>query len=349
VSNMRRSRPLWAGTPALALASALVTTGCGDDLVPNAAPPTSTTCESTFAITDDTNYSMTSTLSVELSRIKDASDIVFDWSAVTVDYFGRPIDPLIDIDIVVVSLWGMTPAELEENLRQDNLPLSDNKGAITTYPEDDYTSMNLLGFDVFGSPLPEEELWPRFDTMHPEYAYPQDTHTYMVTAGTGTAAGKGTRMLTFFNLDPASDQTELSLTNESTVLDYTVTLGDARPVAVPLDTPSLVIDWRQMTTNAIGNEYSPAQITRAVVAHFETESVADLEADFLNLEQLAIGWWSADVRAGASIDLGTLLDENMNAFPGIDASGTWMVALFCTASCNHPAPWSITLLEPCDG
>jgi len=346
VRIMRRFRRFDAGAPALVLA---LVTGCGDDLEPHAAPPTAAVCESSFAITDDTNYTMTSTLAVELTRLKDATDIVFDWSAVTVDYFGRPIDPLVDIDNVVISLWGMTPAELEENLRQDNLPLSSNKGAITTYPDDAYTSMNLLGFDVFGSPLPEEELWPRFDTMHPEYQYPQDTHTYMVTAGTGTAAGKGTRMLTLFNLDPASDQTELFLTNESTDLDFTVTLGGARPVAVPVATPSLVIDWREMTTNAIGNEYSPAQITRAVVAHFETESVSDLEAEFLNLEELAIGWWSGEVSAGASIELGTLLDETMAPFPGIDDSGTWMVALFCTSTCNHPAPWSITLLEPCDG
>ena len=222
---MRRSH-FSAGALALAL-----TTGCGDELVPNASPPTGTVCESSFAITDDTNYTMTSSLSVELARLKDASDVVFDWSAVTVNYFGRPIDPLIDIDNVVISLWGMTPEELEENLRQDNLPLGSNKGAITTYPGDAYTSMNLLGFNVFGSPLPEEELWPRFDTMHPEYQYPQDTHTYMVTAGSGTAAGKGTRMLTLFNLDPASDQTELFLTNESTELDFTVTLGGAHPGA----------------------------------------------------------------------------------------------------------------------
>ena len=31
---------------------------------------------------------------------------------------------------------------------------------------------------------------------------------------------------------------------------------------------------------------------------------------------------------------------------GIDSTGIWMAALFC-GNCNNPAPWSITILEPC--
>ena len=50
--------------------------------------------------------------------------------------------------------------------------------------------------------------------------------------------------------------------------------------------------------------------------------------------------------AGRTIDLSTLTDANGNAFPGIDDSGVWMAALFC-GKCNNPAPWSITILQPC--
>ena len=50
--------------------------------------------------------------------------------------------------------------------------------------------------------------------------------------------------------------------------------------------------------------------------------------------------------AGDSIDLSTLTDANGGPFPGIDCDGVWMAALFC-GTCNNPAPWSITVLQPC--
>jgi len=104
-----------------------------------------------------------------------------------------------------------------------------------------------------------------------------------------------------------------------------------------------------MTINALGNEYLPQQITQAAVAHFATSSLADLENDFLNLRELASGWWETEVKIGQSIQLSTLLDESQAPFPGISADGTWLVALFCTTgNCNHPAPWSITILKPCE-
>jgi hypothetical protein len=101
-----------------------------------------------------------------------------------------------------------------------------------------------------------------------------------------------------------------------------------------------------MTTNAIGNAYTYSQITLAAVAHYKTETLAQLQANFLNLEDIADGWWSGPVVSGASIDLSGLTDSGGAAFPGIDGTGVWMAALFC-GNCNNPAPWSITILQPC--
>lgn len=301
-----------------------------------------------FAITDETNYSLPSSLSVSMTTLKDATDLRFDWSGVTQDLYGRSIDPRSDIDMVLISLWGMTPAALQENLERDELPLNANKGAITAYSADSATSENLLDFNLLGNPIPEEELWAFFDTADPNFQYPQDSNTFMLMASTGTVVGKGGRMLAFFNLDPNAGATELELTNESATLDYSVDLERAKPVRVPRGVPGLTIDWREMTTNALGNEFVGAQITRATVAHFSSMTIAELEARFLELETLADGLWTADVPAGRSIELSTLRDPNQAAFPGIDENGVWLVALFCTANCNNPAPWSITFLTPCD-
>lgn len=332
------------------LARLLVGCGSGDDPSTGSPDGTNTSCSAADApivLTDDTNYSFSNSLSIEMTTLADNTDLLFDWSGVTTDFFGRPIDPANDIDVVLISLWNMTPSELKNNIEHDNLPLNVNVGAITTYPDGSYTAQTLTNFDLLGNPLPEEDLWRFFDTSNPEFAYPQDTHTFMVVASTGTALGKGVRMLSMFNLDPGSQNTELFLTSESTQLDFSANLKQARPVRVPAATAELTFDWGEMTTNALGNEFHFTQITEAVVAHYPSQTLADLEAQFLDLEDLAEGWWAAEIPAGKSVDLATLVDDNGNAFQGIDDQGIWLLALFCTAGCNNPAPWSIAILEPC--
>lgn len=301
-----------------------------------------------ISLTDETNYSFTSTLSIQMQTLKDNTDLVFDWGAVTRDFYGLDVNPATDIDTVLISLWNLTPAELEDRLNRDTLTRNANEGAIMVYPDGTYTSTNLLSFGLLGASLPNpDEIWKRFDTSRPDYQFPQDKHTFLLMAATGTDLGRGGRMLALFNVDPTSTRTTLALDNDSTKLDAHADLQKAKPVPVPAGMPSVTIDWSQMTVNALGNEYLPTEITRAVVAHFATSSIADLERDFLRLESTADGWWSGEVLAGTSIDLGTLKDATGATFPGVDDNGTWLAALFCTTACNNPAPWSITILEPC--
>ncbi len=312
---------------------------------------TATLCRSasdTFDIMDDTNYVLSNTLHIKRFTLKDATDLTFDWSRVNRDFFGKTLDPYNDIDQVLITLWRQTPEEIEASLKQDNLPLSLNQGVVTTYPDGTYVSKNLLGFDLLGNPMPESDLWMRFDTKNPDFAYPQDQFTFMLMVTTGTIPGKHARMLALFNIGPEYQDTRLDLTSDSTTLDLEVDLATAKPVGVPAGKPSLKIDWKYMTRTALGNEYIGTQVTRAAVAHFATESVEDLEQQFLSLRETADGWWSAPVISGTSIDLGTLRDDNDVAFPGVSAHGTWVVALFCEDNCNNPAPWSITFLKACE-
>lgn len=334
----------------------LLTTACGGDKPSTGSGGSGGTTDSScpafdgtpFKLTDDTNYSFSSTLTIERKLLKDKTDLTFDWGAVTRDFYGESLDPAADIDTVLISLWSLTPDELEADLNRDSLSRSDNEGAIMVYPDGTSTSTNLLSFGLLGEPLPDpDEIWKRFDTSRPDYQFPQDQHTFLLMASTGVALGRDARMLAIFNVAPSSTETELALTNDSTHLDFSVDLARAKPLRVPAGTPSIAIDWSEMTVNALGNEYLPTEITEAVVAHFTTSALADLERDFLHLESSAAGWWSGPVNSGTSIDLGTLTDATGTAFPGIDDQGTWLAALFCTTACNNPAPWSIAILEPC--
>ncbi len=337
----------WAGAVG-ALAVLSLAAGCGDD--GGGEETSSLVCldDGQLVIDDASNYSFSSTLTIQSTTVKDATDLTFDWSALSVDFFDTPVDPAADVDMVLVSLWGMTETELAENLNKDNLPLADNKGAITVYPDGTQTSANLLSFNILGNPLPEEELWSRFDTSTPDYQYPPETHTFMMMAATGTVPGKDSRMLGFFKLDPNSTNTTVALTNDSTQMDWNVQLANKPLFAVPAGNSALTLDWTNMTINALGNTYDGTQVTEVVVAHYATMTVQDLEAQFLFLEERADEWYSGEVLAGTSLDLSTLTEETTSApFSGIDETGVWLAAAFCTINCNNPAPWSITLLTPC--
>lgn len=334
---------------AVTLAALLLAAGCGSGA--RSSPPAikSAACADPTAsvvITDATNYTLSNDFTIQVSRLKDNTDLVFDWSGVTRDFFGKAVDPAADIDTFLISLWALTPAKIRAALKADDLPLTSNSGVITTFPDGTYTSQHLLGFDELGNPLPADQLWSRFNTADPGFVYPQDQYTFLAMASSGTEVGKGPRMLAMFNIDPTASDTSLLMTNDSTKLSYSVDLLRGAPVQVPAGLSALTLDWSQMTKNAIGNPYNYYQITSAAVAHFPAKSVAELEPQFLALEDIADGWWSGEVLSGASIDLGTLMDKNGAAFPGIGGDGVWMAALFCT-NCNNPAPWSITILQAC--
>jgi len=200
------------------------------------------TVNGTFVIEDDTNYTLPTVLSVDHTTLKSNTDLTFDWSALTQDFYGRTLDAAADIDMILLSLWAMTPEELRQRLEKDQLPRSENIGAITAYPDGSFTSESLLGFNLQGNPIPEEELWSYFDTEAADYQYPQDQYTFMAMASSGTAIGRNARMLAFFNLDPGASATELTFTNASTEVEYEAHLAAARPMRVPLATPGITID-----------------------------------------------------------------------------------------------------------
>jgi len=340
------------GRTAMAGLAAIATlaTGCGED---DGGDPAGDACVTNgqIVIRDDTNYTFSSTMTPQSTVVKDATDLTFDWSALTQDFYGRPINPTSDLDLILVSLWGMTEAELAAIMNADQLKLSGNKGALTFYPTEAGTpaptSVRLLELNSFRNEVPVEQIWQRFDTSTPGYQYPPATHTFMLMAQTGTDPGKDARMLGFFRLDPTSTNTTVALTNNSNALTYEVHLTGSPQIGVPAATPGLTIDWTNMTTNALGNPYEVTQITEAVVAHYPTYTLADIEQRFVYLEEEAGAWYSGEVLAGTTMDLSTLTDAAGAPFPGIDATGVWLVALFCTNNCNNPAPWSITLLKPC--
>jgi hypothetical protein len=174
--------------------------------------------------------------------------------------------------------------------------------------------------------------------------------TFAIVAQTGPNLGTDIRMLQSFELDPSSTNTTVTLTNSSTTLTYTADLHSLHPTGVPAGTAALTLDWSQIQNNALGNSfgntanYPTTSITSAIVGHY-TQSLSELESQFLDLQTIAQDLYTAKTPYGNTLDFTTLRDSNGNSFPGVSSDGTWLVGLIC-GTCQNPAPWYLSVLEP---
>jgi hypothetical protein len=71
------------------------------------------------------NYSFSSTITLAPVTVKSRSNLTFDWSAVHMDFLKHPLNPVTDLNTVLVLLWQLPLAQLQTNLNADNLSQSD--------------------------------------------------------------------------------------------------------------------------------------------------------------------------------------------------------------------------------
>jgi hypothetical protein len=299
------------------------------------------------------NYSFSSVLSFPPVTVAPGRELSFDWSGLAHDFLGHELDPLAEIDTVTLILWRMAEQELQTKLNDDALIQRDVAVAATAPTGNDRTRLSVFDFGTPGReptdpPLSAEQILPFLDAA----AYDPAEHTYTLMASTGTQLGSGTRMIQSFKLDPASENVEVVMTDDSTRLDVSVDLQSLVPTRVPLGDPALALDWSSMTETALAGEFMRNSIGLVAIARYSA-SPAELESDFLNLVRydrsiVAERVWLLDVPAGERATLSSAVDQNGARFEGIDADGTWLVALFCT-QCQNPAPWYLTFLTACQG
>ena len=106
----------------------------------------------------------------------------------------------------------------------------------------------------------------------------------------------------------------------------------------------MTLDWGKMKTSRSRRALIPTQITGAIVGHYD-QTPDQLEAQFGDLQAIATHLYAANIVSGTVLDFTALADSTGNPFPGVDATGTWLVALIC-GICRNPAPWYLTILEP---
>jgi len=296
------------------------------------------------------NYKFHSDLTINVTKVKPSSEITFDWSGVTKDLIGHDVD-LSTIGMVEIALWNLTLAQFEQKLNDDSLALMNLAIIATIIPSGptDRTG-SIYELTEMGQPVVMSDIQKYLSITD----FPPESHIYTVMVADGMDYGKGTRMLAGFQLDAMSTNTQVNITSDSTHLMMTADMHSLASPTVPVGNPNITIDWTNMDTDknpnnktAAGLPFDPTQITQVRVGKY-SKSISELEmqSNFLNLDEVADVLYRASVPAGTSLDLSKAKDPNGNAFPGIDATANWIVALNC-GECANPAPWYLTVLKPC--
>jgi hypothetical protein len=335
-------------TPFLALVLVLFAPGCqngtsdNDQHLDNNKPYE---CLGTsFRATEKNNYSTQSKMTLPIIKVKPLSDLSFDWGSVKKDFITHDLDPKVDIDMMMVLFFQLPLSELETKLNADSLTQNDLVVAppLTLRRKGSETSAKLFDFDLNGVEVTPEQVMKYFDADF----YPPARYTFALAGATGIEVGQGIRVIQSFQLDPTSSNTQVKITDTSTKLDWTANLRDLTPTGIPKGTSAVTLDWGDMTKTGLGTVFDPTQITRALVAHY-TDGSGQLEKDFLNIELIATDLYETKVDSGTSIDLSTMTKKSDGkSFPGIDDTGTWLVALQC-GGCRNPSPWYLSILKPC--
>ena len=299
------------------------------------------------SLTDAMNYAFDSSLAVVTTRVRAKSDITFDWSRVTRDMLGRELDPVADVDMLQLMLWRYDEESFLASINDDEL----ETGRIvamgycdTEHERDACQFLELVS--PGGVRLPSEELLEYVDPA----TYPPSEHAWVMMLATGSVFGHGTRLLAF--LEPSQDETRTTvrLTNDSTTLSYTVDLTGLEPISIPQHAGDFTFSWvdvDRLTSNGMGATWIPTRITDVEVSHYQGFTVADLEKQFLRLDDLASEHYGARLNTGQEVRLSELEDEAGQAFSGIDDDGIWLFSLMCS-SCRNPAPWFLSILSPSD-
>jgi hypothetical protein len=308
---------------------------------------------SAISANEANNYSFSSTLTFPPVMVAPMTDLQFDWSGVTADFIGRAVDPNRDLNMILVFMWDLNLTDLQTKLNADTVASRD----LTIVPPLQYntngntTSARMLEFLFNGTTIgPDGMVTPEqvlsfFDPS----AYDPATHIYTLMAASGDVLGQNTRMIQSFAVDASSTNTTVTMTTDSTQLEFHADLTSLTPTTIPAGQANVTIDWSKMTTNALGGDFSggsATKITSAFIGHY-TESPSELSGDkFLDLELIATALFRKSVDTGTSADLSTFQDSDGKSFGGIDGEGTWLLGLQC-GGCRNPAPWYITVLKPC--
>lgn len=286
----------------------------------------------TIELTDANNYTLGGSVDLPSYPTVSGANVSFDWATLVQDIQCHDVDPSVDIDNAALVRFSLTEAEVEEGLARNSLKQSDNTGYLEVHTEG-ATSAELVDMTLFGTPV----------DITQEYA--EGLGTYMLILTTGTDPGVGARTLAFLAPSASSDVTSVTLGDACGMLDLQVDFSGLTAVSVPEgEGEGWEVDWSALTTDGQGNAFPATGVDRLDIGYYESLTIDDIEANFLDVEQLATKMYSLALTGGTTASLDGA-KAGTEAFTGFSGEGLWLLALRCSR-CYNPAPLFFTVLDP---
>ena len=295
----------------------------GDDTgTPVAPPDPCTDC----VLLDANNYSYSATFDITAFEVEEQADVEICWDGLTTNIRGETIDPVTDVEQVqLVVFLELSPEEVGEGLAQNTISQSDATIFVSCEPGES-TCCSLSEFELFGNALDINE-----------YFTEERGGSWLLNFSDGSISG--TQMTAILLPRVAATATEVDIGDDTATLDVNVDLSSLTPVVVTPNTPALTMDWTGVTTTGLGNKLDLRLVDRLLLGSYSS-TVAEMEDRVWEIETGADSLFEVEV-SGGEADLSGL--TGTGTWAGVD-SGTWLMALYCSA-CTNPAPRFVTVLE----
>ena len=287
-----------------------------------------------MVFTDANNYTFESDLQISAVEVMPEVDLLFDWSGLTTDIRGRSVDPLTVQQVLFVE-FGSTQAEILEKIDANDLQQKDalnqylyfNGGVSSIY----VSEMSILGnpFDLGLLTVDPDRTWLLSLTNIVDSRFDFLMNTFVVP----TAGSKNTMVV---------------IDDNSATLTFDVDLATAPALQTVAGLPEYTLDWSAATTDVFGRPLDLNLVTRLIVGKVATDNLGDVEADFLQLYELADELYTLDVNGltFANLNQAVLQADGATAFSGFSTDGTWVVGIECTRQeCTNPAPLLLAVVE----
>jgi hypothetical protein len=293
-------------------------------------------------IEDANNYTSTSTLTIPTLQTAPMADLTFTWADVSKDLLCHTAGSIDNVAFLQVK--GMTQDAIAHRLAV---------GTLTSNQVAEYAEQHTMG-----ATSAMMSAFNNYDkgsfTLVTDYV-PSTTAQYLALFTHGTVLGVGAQSMIFLQPTDGVATTTVAAPNPcpdgtangaNEILHFTAMLSTT-PVSIPTAGPWKV-DWSQVTKDNFGNtlDFSQTTLDKVEVGFFQGKQPADIEADFLNVEQDATQLYTYSVPQGQQyVDLMSPPTSG-GAFPGFASTdGTWAVAALCT-KCSVPAPIVFSVLQP---
>lgn len=286
-----------------------------------------------ISLADANNYSYEGHVDLASVEIAAGQDAQVDWSTLTTDIQGHPIDAAEDVDEVYFTRFadGLDQAALETLIAEGKLLQEHIQAAFLFENADAATAVRLTDFALFGN------------VFDPAKYLLDDGGVWAVSLSTeGTPSARAS---TFVAPTDGSTNDQIVVDDDSGTLDFQADLSSLTAIRIPAE-PVTVIDWSAVTENGLGEPVDGDRIEEILLGRYEDMTVADLESRILDLEIIAAEKYRASVRGQDSIDPALAVDDAGTAFPGFGTGELWLVVLRCSgATCTNPAPSFLTVVE----